>query len=172
MPSSCTCSCRSDPTLGRSVHAHRMCSVYIECVLYIACVVSTYIYAYITYGRRSGPRYACILLLIWHACILLLIWHACILLLIWQAIRTAICEALNRHKNEKTKEILKTTYFDSHVIMLQETASSFVDDLRSDKQISAKYLVISPNGASSTQRDQNSLILLGKPELNQTLNLN
>jgi uroporphyrinogen-III synthase len=79
---------------------------------------------------------------------------------------------LNRHKNEKTKEILKTTYFDSHVIMLQETASSFVDDLRSDKQISAKYLVISPNGASSTQRDQNSLILLGKPELNQTLNLN
>jgi len=89
----------------------------------------------------------------------------------WQAIRTTICEALNRHKNEKTKEILKTTYFDSHVIMLQETASSFVDDLRRDEQISAKYLVISPNG-TSTKRDQNSLILLGKPELNPTLNLN
>jgi len=43
--------------------------------------------------------------------------------------------------------------------------------LRRDKQISAKYLVISPNGAS-TKRDQNSLILLGKPELNPTLNLN
>eukprot|EP00802_Teleaulax_amphioxeia_P005775 Tamp_05779.p1 GENE.Tamp_05779~~Tamp_05779.p1 ORF type:complete len:578 (+),score=107.65 Tamp_05779:81-1736(+) len=79
----------------------------------------------------------------------------------WQPIRTNICEALNRHKNDKIKEILKKTYFDSHVIMLQETASAFVADLRNDPEISGKYLVVSPAGASA-KRDQNSLILLDK----------
>jgi len=45
-----------------------------------------------------------------------------------QPIRKTICEALNRHKNGKITSILKTTYQDAHVVMLQ-VCSSFICDI-------------------------------------------
>lgn len=78
----------------------------------------------------------------------------------WQPLREDMCNKLNRHKNERTIEILETTYADSDIQFLQEVASSFKKSTVGSK-LENKFDIYLPATIDS-ERDQNSFILLKK----------
>lgn len=78
----------------------------------------------------------------------------------WEALRTDMCNKLNRHKLDRTIEILETTYADSDIQFLQEVAGGFAHSVMGRK-LSAIFDVYSP-AAMDKDRDQNSFILLRK----------
>ena len=84
----------------------------------------------------------------------------------WQPIRQDICSALNRGKNEKLMSILKSTYQDAHIIMLQETSTAFAVALHRDPVVAGRYRVLSP-ARTSAKRNQNSIILLDSQAFRQ-----
>ena len=78
----------------------------------------------------------------------------------WQALRADMCDKLNRRKDERTLDILATTYKRTDVLFLQEAASSFVA-AASANDLGRNYHVIAPSSMDGS-RDQNSLVLLKK----------
>jgi len=78
----------------------------------------------------------------------------------WQPLRSDMCEKLNRRKNDRTVEILETTYRGTDVVFLQEVANAFKASVQA-RQLGAEYHVLSP-AENDPNRDQNSMILLRK----------
>ena len=79
----------------------------------------------------------------------------------WQPLREDMCNKLNRHKLDRTIEILEKSYSDSDVIFLQEVASAFGGSATKATLGSKMFDVISP-ATMDGDRDQNSFILLRK----------
>lgn len=78
----------------------------------------------------------------------------------WQPLRQDMCNKLNRHKTDRTMEILETTYNDQDIIFLQEVAGAFARAVQS-KPLINYYDVYYPK-VMDDDRDQNSFILLKK----------
>lgn len=78
----------------------------------------------------------------------------------WQPMREDMCNKLNRRKNDRTIEILETTYANADVQFLQEVANSFAESAK-NKAISNMFDIVSP-ATMDADRDQNSFILLRK----------
>ena len=78
----------------------------------------------------------------------------------WEPLRMDICNKLNRHKVDRTIEILERTYGDQDVQFLQEVAATFKEAC-TQKPISQIYDIYRPEEMDS-DRDQNSFILLRK----------
>jgi hypothetical protein len=79
---------------------------------------------------------------------------------VWQPMREDICNKLNRRKNDRTIEILETSYGSADIQFLQEVASSFAETAKT-KALSNMFEVHFPSTMDS-DRDQNSFILLKK----------
>jgi hypothetical protein len=82
----------------------------------------------------------------------------------WQSIRQKICFQCNYQKQNRTLEILLSSYNDSDIIFLQEVAGRFFDNilgLSSPSSIFSSFDVIS-SSLLDKDRDQNSFILLKK----------
>jgi hypothetical protein len=79
---------------------------------------------------------------------------------VWQPMREDICNKLNRRKNDRTIEILETSYGSADIQFLQEVASSFAETAKT-KALSNMFEVHYPSTMDS-DRDQNSFILLKK----------
>ena len=79
---------------------------------------------------------------------------------IWQPMREDMCNKLNRRKNDRTIEILQTSYANTDIQFLQEVASSFAETAKKTDLLSM-FDVISPI-SMDPDRDQNSFILLKK----------
>jgi len=75
----------------------------------------------------------------------------------WQQLRQEMCDALNRHKDTRTLEILQQTYGTTDAVFLQEAAASFRTSAA--KRLGGRYIVAAPS-TLDTSRDQNSLLLL------------
>lgn len=78
----------------------------------------------------------------------------------WQPMRENMCNKLNRRKNDRTIEILRTSYATTDIQFLQEVASSFAETAKKTDLLSL-FDVVSPK-AMDADRDQNSFILLRK----------
>jgi len=78
----------------------------------------------------------------------------------WQPLRADICAKLNRRKNDRTVEILGSTYADADIQFLQEVAGNF-KTFTANKAITGQFDV-HQSGSMDTERDQNSYILLRK----------
>lgn len=79
----------------------------------------------------------------------------------WQGLRQDMCEKLNRKKNDRTVDILETTYGDVDVQFLQEVAGAFLGKA-GERALSKKLFDIWFPAELDGDRDQNSLILLKK----------
>ena len=79
----------------------------------------------------------------------------------WQPLREDMCNKLNRHKLERTIDILQHSYADSDIIFLQEVASAFGGEAVKAPLGNKLYDVLSPSTMDG-DRDQNSFILLKK----------
>jgi hypothetical protein len=79
---------------------------------------------------------------------------------VWQPLRLDMCNKLNRRKNDRTVEILGSTYSDADIQFLQEVAGNF-KTFTKDKAIAAQFDV-HQSESMDTERDQNSYILLRK----------
>ena len=79
----------------------------------------------------------------------------------WQPLREDMCNKLNRHKLDRTIQILETSYADSDIIFLQEVAGAFGGSANKAELGSKMYDVFSPSTMDG-DRDQNSFILLKK----------
>lgn len=77
---------------------------------------------------------------------------------IWQPLKHTMVENLNRKKVPNTLSILKNSYGDADIIMLQEVSGAFIDYARRELP---KYHVVPPEALDAV-RDQNSAILLNK----------
>jgi hypothetical protein len=77
----------------------------------------------------------------------------------WQSLRGDICKSLNLHKNDRSLEILETTYPDEDIYFLQEVSFSFIKTAKT--ALASSYDVHAPS-KSDGERDQNSVILLRK----------
>jgi hypothetical protein len=75
----------------------------------------------------------------------------------WQKLRKDICSSLNLRKNAIIMEILRATYGDADVLMLQEAGNNLIELLR--KEYGGSHLLLSPKKFSA-KRNQNSVILL------------
>jgi len=78
----------------------------------------------------------------------------------WQKIRSDICLKLNHQKNDRTVDILATTYGHADILFLQEVAGNF-PTFAIMKQISKLFHIYQASNMD-TERDQNSFILLKK----------
>lgn len=78
----------------------------------------------------------------------------------WQKLRSDICTNLNLHKNDRSLEILQSTYPSEDMYFLQEVSFSFISKCRSSS-LADSYDVYSP-AVSDSERDQNSVIALHK----------
>lgn len=78
----------------------------------------------------------------------------------WQPMREDMCNKLNRRKNDRTIEILETSYATADVQFLQEVANSFAESAK-NKAIFNMFDIVSP-ATMDADRDQNSFILLKK----------
>lgn len=78
----------------------------------------------------------------------------------WQKIRSDICLKLNHQKNDRTVEILSTTYGHADIQFLQEVAGNFLS-FAVTKPISKLFHIYQASNMD-TERDQNSYILLKK----------
>mmetsp|Transcript_6680 Transcript_6680/g.20216 ORF Transcript_6680/g.20216 Transcript_6680/m.20216 type:complete len:467 (-) Transcript_6680:636-2036(-) len=79
----------------------------------------------------------------------------------WQGLRQEMCDALNRHKDERTLTILASTYADADIVFLQESAVAFQQKAKADPAIGSRYIV-ARSATFDKSRDQNSLVLLNK----------
>jgi hypothetical protein len=70
-----------------------------------------------------------------------------------------MCDALNRHKDERTLSILTQTYANADIIFLQESAVAFAAKARA--AIGDRF-VVARSDTFDTSRDQNSLVLMSK----------
>ena len=78
----------------------------------------------------------------------------------WQPLREDMCNKLNRHKLDRTMEILETTYANSDIQFLQEVSSSFSESATNpSRKLGHLFEVWSP-ASMDADRDQNSYILL------------
>mmetsp|Transcript_33906 Transcript_33906/g.76675 ORF Transcript_33906/g.76675 Transcript_33906/m.76675 type:complete len:567 (+) Transcript_33906:226-1926(+) len=77
----------------------------------------------------------------------------------WQPLREDMCDKLNRKKNDRTIDILETTYQNVDIQFLQEVAGAFIKKASARKLGSTLFEVHFPAELDS-DRDQNSLILL------------
>ena len=77
----------------------------------------------------------------------------------WENLKVEMIDSLYANKDERTVDILHTTYADADVIFLQEAATAFAAKI-SRSALGYKYAVVSPERPSKA--DQNSLILLRK----------
>lgn len=78
----------------------------------------------------------------------------------WQGLRTDICQKLNHKKNDRTIEILQTTYADADIQFLQEVAGNFLKFTQGHPI--AETFDIYQSASMDPERDQNSFILLKK----------
>eukprot|EP01032_Pedospumella_encystans_P014799 gene14799-16970_t len=78
----------------------------------------------------------------------------------WEPLRADICQKLNTKKNDRTVEILQTTYADMDIQFLQEVAGNFLSFAA--KHPIASLYDIHQSASMDTERDQNSYILLKK----------
>mmetsp|Transcript_17617 Transcript_17617/g.22899 ORF Transcript_17617/g.22899 Transcript_17617/m.22899 type:complete len:547 (+) Transcript_17617:59-1699(+) len=78
----------------------------------------------------------------------------------WQDLREDMCEKLNRKKNDRTVDILETTYASVDIQFLQEVAGAFIEKAHK-RSIADIFDIWFPEDLDS-DRDQNSLILLKK----------
>ena len=78
----------------------------------------------------------------------------------WQLLRADICQKLNHKKNDRTLEILQTTYADADIQFLQEVAGNFLKF--SSSHPIAKIFDVYQSASMDPERDQNSFILLKK----------
>jgi hypothetical protein len=76
----------------------------------------------------------------------------------WQELRNDMCNKLNRHKVERSVEILSNTYWNSDVMFLQEVATVFVSHAEKSALVSSHSIHVP--AAMDADRDQNSIILL------------
>lgn len=83
----------------------------------------------------------------------------------WQDIRSEMCLKLNSQKNDRTVEILDTTYADSDIQFLQEVAGNFPSFVQS-KPISSRFDIYQA-ASMDVDRDQNSYILLKKGKFSE-----
>ena len=79
----------------------------------------------------------------------------------WQPLREDMCNKLNRHKLDRTIQILETSYADSDVVFLQEVAGAFSGSANKAPLGAKLFDVFSPSTMDG-DRDQNSFILLKK----------
>lgn len=81
----------------------------------------------------------------------------------WQDIRSTLCNNLNLHKNDRTIEILESSYSDMQLIFLQETSNNFYHSLTENpNKLNQQYDIYRTEKAENFHRDQNSIILLKK----------
>lgn len=78
----------------------------------------------------------------------------------WQGLRSDICQKLNKKKNDRTVEILQTTYGSTDIQFLQEMAGNFLS-FATTRPIAQMYDIYQ-SASMDTERDQNSFILLRK----------
>jgi len=78
----------------------------------------------------------------------------------WQVLRGQMCDALNKRKDERTAQILATTYAREDIIFLQEAAAAFLTRAR-DSELGSRY-ILGHAASLDGKRDQNSLVLLRK----------
>jgi hypothetical protein len=78
----------------------------------------------------------------------------------WQGLRTDICQKLNHKKNDRTVEILQTTYGNADIQFLQEVAGNFLKFTAGRPIVDA--FDIYQSASMDPERDQNSYILLKK----------
>lgn len=76
----------------------------------------------------------------------------------WQFLRSDMCQKLNHKKNDRTVEILQTTYGDSDIVFLQEVAGNFPSFAKAHEV--ATLFDIHGAASMDADRDQNSFILL------------
>jgi len=86
----------------------------------------------------------------------------------WQDIRNNLCNNLNLHKNDRTKEILSSSWYSpvTQVVFLQETSNAFFQVLTaadtSTNLLTRYYDIHRAANAENFHRDQTSMILLRK----------
>jgi hypothetical protein len=78
----------------------------------------------------------------------------------WQGLRADMCQKLNLKKNDRTIEILQTTYASAEIQFLQEVAGNFMK-FTAGHPI-AQLFDIHQSASMDPERDQNSFILLKK----------
>lgn len=78
----------------------------------------------------------------------------------WQGLRKQMCDALNRKKDERTLEILGTTYADASLVFLQETAAAFTHKAVAS-ELGSRFHIVSA-ATPESKRDQNSAVMLRK----------
>ena len=76
----------------------------------------------------------------------------------WQGLRNDMCNKLNRHKVDRSIEILTNTYWNNDVMFLQEVASVFVTHAEKSALVSSHSIHVP--ASMDDDRDQNSIILL------------
>lgn len=76
----------------------------------------------------------------------------------WQGLRADICQKLNHKKNDRTIEILQTTYANADVQFLQEVAGNFLKYTAAHPI--AMLFDIHQSSSMDPERDQNSFVLL------------
>uniref|UniRef100_A0A7S2S644 Endonuclease/exonuclease/phosphatase domain-containing protein n=1 Tax=Rhizochromulina marina TaxID=1034831 RepID=A0A7S2S644_9STRA len=77
----------------------------------------------------------------------------------WQSLRKEMCDKLNRKKNDRSVDILQTTYKDVDIQFLQEVAGVFINVAQSH-DLGRKFFDVYAPEELDGDRDQNSLILL------------
>jgi len=77
----------------------------------------------------------------------------------WQQLQQQMCESLNRRKDERTLDILSTTYADASVVFLQESAGVFVKKVEAHDALGSRFIV-ARSATPDAKRDQNSVVLL------------
>jgi len=82
----------------------------------------------------------------------------------WHAIRTEICNSLNRQKNTRILEILQTTYTHADAFFLQEAGNGLVALLR--EHYGTDYWILLP-AKFNAKRNQNSVLVLRKSEFSE-----
>jgi len=78
----------------------------------------------------------------------------------WQRLRSEMCRALNKKKNDRTLEILSKTYAETDIVFLQEVAAAFLDKAKA-VSLNSIYDILTPQKLDG-KRDQNSIIFLRK----------
>lgn len=78
-----------------------------------------------------------------------------------------MCDALNRHKDERTLSILADTYADGDVIFIQEAAGMFTRKAAAT-QLGLRYIILK-SASLDGKRDQNSVLMLRRSLFDEAL---
>lgn len=85
----------------------------------------------------------------------------------WQVLQQQMCDALNRHKDERTLSILADTYADGDVIFIQEAAGMFTRKAAAT-QLGLRYIILK-SASLDGKRDQNSVLMLRRSLFDEAL---